>query len=202
LKPFIKLNLFIAIFILLVGTSAVAQKKTDKLNEFFEALAENQEFNGSVLVAERGRVIYEKSFGYADFPSKKFTTKNTLFPIASISKTITATAILQQVEKGKLRLDDAATKHLADFPYPQITIRHLLSHTSGLPPYNAFFDSVKTANPNRIFTNADFIQGLNANKKPLLNQPGENWNYDNTNYIVLALILEKVSGQSYGSYMK
>jgi tetratricopeptide (TPR) repeat protein len=119
-----------------------------------------------------------------------------------MSKTITATAILQQVEQGKLRLMDPVVKYLPDFPYPTITIRHLLSHTSGLPPYNAFFDSVQTAHPDSVFTNVDFIQGVNANKRPLLYQPGEKWNYDNVNFIVLALILEQVSGTPFNVYIE
>ena len=108
---------------------------------------------------------------------------------------------MQQVEKGKLKLGDSAAKYLPDFPYQNITIRNLLSHTSGLPSYNAFFNSIKSENPNKIFTNTDFIAGLNANKKPLIYQPGESWNYDNTNFIVLGLILEKVSGETYKEYI-
>lgn len=194
--------LTLVVLILLSGTSSRAQSKVNKLDDFFSALANNQGFNGNVLVAENGKILYERSFGQADFPSKRRNTPNTLFPIASITKTFMATAILQLVEKGKLRLNDAAAKHLPDFPYPEITIRHLLSHTSGLPPYNAFFDPLREANPNSVFTNADFLPRLNAYKKPLVYQPGESWNYDNTNYIVLALILEKVSGESYGKYIK
>lgn len=178
-----------------------AQNKRKQLDDFFSALAKNQDFNGNILVAEKGKVVYEKSFGFADFQSKKLNTKNTLFPVASISKTITATAILQQVESGKLKLDDSAAEYLPDFPYPQITIRHLLSHTSGLPPYNAFFDSLKDKT-NGHFTNSDFIAGLNANKKDLIYKSGESWNYDNVNYVVLALILEKVSGENYRKYVE
>jgi tetratricopeptide (TPR) repeat protein len=128
--------------------------------------------------------------------------KDTIFPIASITKTITATAILQQVEKGKIRLDDSAAKYLPDFPFPEITVRQLLSHTSGLPAYNAFFNSIVEKNPAVVFHNSDFNAGLNANKKPLIYQPGESWNYDNINFIVLALILEKVSGETYGEYVE
>jgi CubicO group peptidase (beta-lactamase class C family) len=197
-----KFELIIFVFIFLIGTNVSAQKRLKNFDEFFSALARNQDFNGNVLIAEKGRIIYERSFGYADFSAKRLNTKATLFPIASISKTITATAILQQIEKGKLSLNDPAAKYLPDFPYPEITIRHLLSHTSGIAPYNAFFDSVKAENPLKVFTNEDFISGLNANKKPLIYKPGESWNYDNTNFIVLALILEKVSGESYPVYVE
>lgn len=202
MKKFITFTFVIFAFICLIAVSVFPQNRIKNLDNFFSALAQNQDFNGNVLVAEKGKIIYEKSFGYADFPSKRLNTRNTLFPVASISKTITATAILQQIEKGKLQLDDPVAAILPDFPYPEITIRHLLSHTSGMPPYNASFDSIREAKPDRFFTNSDYLSGLNSNKKPLIYSPGESWNYDNTNFIVLALILEKVSGESYKNYIE
>ena len=84
MKPKIKLGIFI--FSLFFGTNILAQNKMKEFDRFFSALAVNQDFNGNVLVAEKGKIVYEKSFGYADFPGKKLNTKNTLFPIASISK--------------------------------------------------------------------------------------------------------------------
>lgn len=199
MKRIIEFTFFIFVFLTLVSVTVTAQKRAEKLDEFFLALAENRGFNGSVLVAEKGKVIYDKSFGYADFADKRLIQTETLFPIASITKTFAATAILQQVEKGKIRLDDPAKKYLPAFPYPEITVRHLLSHTSGMPANKAFFGD---ADPDKIFTNSDFIAGLNANKKPLIYQPGAGWNYDNINYIVLALILEKVSGENYSGYIE
>lgn len=190
---------FIFVFLTLISANTIAQNRAEKLDEFFTALVENQGFNGNVLVAEKGKIIYEKSFGFADFAGRKLNKANTNFPVASITKTFAATAILQQVEKGRIRLDDPAKKYLPAFPYPEITVRHLLSHTSGMPANRAFFGD---ANPNKIFTNADFIAGLKANKNSLIYQPGASWNYDNINYIVLALILEKVSGETYIGYIE
>lgn len=193
---------FIFIILALIGANAVAQKRVQKLDEFFQVLANNQGINGNILVAEKGKITYEKSFGYANFADKRLNDKNTLFPIASITKTIAATAILQQVEKGKIRLNDSVTKHLPEFPFPEINVRHLLSHTSGMPANKAFFGDVSETNADKIFTNSDFISGLNANKKPLIYQPGASWNYDNINFVVLALILEKVSGETYSGYIE
>jgi CubicO group peptidase (beta-lactamase class C family) len=195
-----KLGVFLMISF--AAACAAARTRVKDLDDYFMALAQNQQFNGNVLVAENGKILYEKSFGYSDFPDKTPNTRNTIFPLASISKTITATAVLQLYQEGKLRLTDPAVKYLSDFPYPTITIRHLLSHTSGLPPYNSYFDSEKEAHPERVFTNADFVRGLAASKKPLLYQPGEDGNYDNINFIVLALVLEKVSGMPYGDYVQ
>ena len=189
-----------AIFIITV--TAFSQSKTSALENYFSMLVKNQQFNGCVLVAENGRIVYEESFGFSDFANKNLNTKKSLFPIASITKTLTSTAILQMAQTGKLNITDPVVKYLDGFPYPAITIRHLLSHTSGLPPYNAYFDSIRKQHPNKIFTNADFINGLVANKKPLIYQPGEKGNYDNINFIVLALIIEKVSETSYNNYIK
>lgn len=200
-QVFSKLSIaFLSIF--LFQSVTAQQKAAAILDDYFIALHANRQFSGNVLVAEEGKIIYERSFGYADFPAQKLNSTNILFPIASISKTLTATGILQQIEKGNLRLTDPVVKYFPDFPYPAITIRHLLSHTSGLPPYNAFFDSIKAKYPGRVFTNRDFMAGLAANKKPLIYQPGEKVNYDNINFIVLALILEKVSGKSLEDYIK
>jgi CubicO group peptidase (beta-lactamase class C family) len=193
-----------SIFLLLIVAflSANAQNKKQSLDRYFSALIANDQFNGNVLVAENGKVIYQRSAGYSDFSTHTPNTKNTLFALASISKTITATAILQLAQAGKLNVDDPVIKYLPQFPYPDITIRHLLSHTSGLPPYNVFFDSVRKQHPEKVFTNKDFLTGLAANKKPLIYRPGDRGNYDNINFIVLALVIEKVSGSDYSGYIQ
>ena len=101
MKPKFKILLLV-----LISTSYLfAQSREANLEKYFSALVHNQQFNGNVLVAENGKIIYEKSSGYADFASRSPNTKTTLFPVASISKTITATAILQLVQKGKLKIN-------------------------------------------------------------------------------------------------
>jgi CubicO group peptidase (beta-lactamase class C family) len=179
-----------------------AQTREKELDIYFSALAQNNQFSGNVLIAQQGKNIFSKSFGYADFTDKKLNAYNTAFPIASISKTLTATAILQLSQSGLVKIDDPVINYLPTFPYPAITLKHLLSHTSGLPPYNAWFDSIKKQQPGKVFANADFLGGLAANKKPLLYQPGEKGNYDNINFIVLALIIEKVAGVPYPDYIQ
>jgi len=181
--------------------SAIAQGRVQDLDRYFRLLATNQDFNGNVLVAEHGKIIFERSFGYSDFSEHRLNRKDISFPIASVSKLLTATAILQLAQQGRLRLADPVVKYLPTFPYPEITVRHLLSHTSGLPSYNTFFDSVREKSRDRVFTNVDFLPGLNAKRLPLIYPPGTKGNYDNINYIVLALILEKVSGGPYRTYI-
>ena len=196
----LKLKLFA--FIIFIGFNCFAQTNKIGLDNFFSTLSQNQQFNGNVLIAENGKIVYEKSFGYADFSSKKLNTKQTTFPIASITKTFTATAILQLFEKGKLNVNDPVSKYLIDFPYPSITIRHLLSHTSGLQPYDNFFDSLRLLRPDTVFTNRDIVKRYATLKLPLFYQPGEACNYDNVNYIFLALIVGMASGTSYQNYVR
>lgn len=174
----------------------------DGLDEDFQKRVERLQFNGGVLVARNDEVVFKRAYGFADFATRRRNTPALEFPIASISKLLTATAILQLVQAGKARPDDAVAKYLPSFPYPQITLRHLLSHTSGLPPYNAYFGPLWKESPGRVFTNADFLPVVSRNPVPLLYEPGDRGNYDNVNYIVLALLLEKISGQSYPAYIE
>ncbi|WP_176113011.1 serine hydrolase [Sediminibacterium ginsengisoli] len=172
-----------------------------KLDAFFKKMAETRQFSGNVLVAENGKVVFRGSYGYADFVTHQPNRADISFPIASISKTITATAVLQLAEKGKLTVNDPVSRHLSGFPYA-VTIRQLLSHTSGLPPYNAFFKSALAKDPKRIFTNTDFLPAVMQEKPALIYEPGSSGNYDNVNYLVLALIIEKLSGKSYPAYIQ
>ena len=192
----------IIIYFLATSTCLFAQNRQQILERYVSALVENQQFNGNILVEEKGKILFKQSFGYADFGNKRLNTANTLFPFASISKTITATAILRLVQSEKVSLGDFVTKYLPGFPYPNISIKHLLSHTSGLPPYNAYFDSVRQRHPSRVFTNKDFMKGLIQHYQPLRYTPGEKGNYDNINFIVLALVIEKASGMSFTDYVK
>jgi CubicO group peptidase (beta-lactamase class C family) len=197
-----KMTIKIALILNLFIVSSTAQTVENELEYFFTTLARNNHFNGNVLISEYGKIIYEKSFGFADFENNKVNTSKSRFPIASITKTFTATAILQLVEKGKLKVKDPVIKYLPEFPYPAITIRHLLSHTSGLQPYDNFFDSLRIAHPDTVFTNKDILPRYAALKLPLLYRPGDYGNYDNVNYIFLALIVEKVSGIPFHDYLK
>ena len=175
---------------------------TKNLDKYFSQLYKYREFNGNVLIAEKGKVIYEKSFGYADFASKRLNKKKSTFPIASITKTFTATAILQLNEQGKLSVNDKVIKYFPEFPYPAITIKNLLSHTSGLRPYDNFFDSLRQAAPDTVFTNKDILPRFASLKLNLKFKPGDNSDYENTNYIFLALIVEKVSGIQFHEYIQ
>ena len=193
---------YLVLFLCGLGSSAFAQNSPRALDTYFSTLAQHHRLNGAVLVAQAGKVVYEKAFGYADFSARRPNTLSQTFPVASITKTVTATAVLQLQEQGQLRGGDRVQQHLPDFPYPTVTIRHLLSHTSGLPPYDAFFDSLRQAQPTRVFTNRDVLPRFAARPLPLLYPPGDSGNYDNINYVFLALLIEKVTGTSFQAYVK
>lgn len=193
--------LIVIIFIFLTSVFCLAQTNPQTLDEFFTALESDKNINGNVLVAGNGKILYKKSFGYADFENKKLNSDNTRFQFDSISKTITAVAVLHLKEIGKLNLDDKFIKYFPQFPYATVSIRQMLSHTSGLPDTNLFEETV-TKNPDKIVTNEDIIPAMIVSKRPLRFQPGERWSYTNSNFNLLALLVEKISGLKFEDYLK
>jgi CubicO group peptidase (beta-lactamase class C family) len=200
--------LHIVASIFLFPALAAGQNRATELDKYFSSLARNGSFNGNVLVAENGKIVYEKSFGYADFSGKRLNTASTSFPAASITKTVVATSILQLQEKGKLNINDAYIKYFPSFPYPGVTLKQLLSHTSQLPSgaFYRYLDSVRNIAPDTFFVNSDVIPSLINMKKPLVGVGKENdrasFAYSNVNYYLLALLIEKLSGVPYAAYLK
>lgn len=181
------------LLLLLVCTSGFAEP-TRRVDSLMSTLYKLDQFSGSILVAENGKALYSKSFG----PENQ---SGSVYTLGSVSKTLTATAILQLKEQNLVELDAKLANYLPDFPYPGITIRHLLTHTSSLPDYN-LYEAEMEQKPGKIFSNADVIPSLINWKKSLPFQPGEKWSYSNTNYCLLALVIEKVSGMSFEKYMQ
>lgn len=177
------------------------QGQQKPINAYFDELGQRRQHNGNILVADNASPIINFSSGYADFHTQMPNTPATRFNLASISKVITATAILQLRDKGKFSLDDAVGQYLPGFPYKDIKIRHLLTHTSGLPDLELFEDLVKQF-PDTIITNRDILPELNKWKQGLYFKPGDEFRYCNTEYNLLALLIEKVSGMSFPSYLK
>lgn len=173
-----------------------------EIKDFFSTLAKNDLFCGSVLVSKSGEDIFSNSYGYSNIDKKEKITEKSQFPIASVSKTFTAVAILQLKQKGKLNIDDPVQKYLLDFPYPNVSIKHLLSNTSGLVQEYHLFDNVIKENPVKIISNADIIPVLIDNKVPLSFAPGDKWEYNNVNFCLAALIVEKIAGISFGDYLE
>ncbi|MEZ0541364.1 serine hydrolase [Fibrella arboris] len=173
-----------------------------RIDSFLTTLAQHQLFNGSMLVAEQGQIIYQRSVGFADTRRQVRHTDTTTFNLASLSKPFTAVAVLQLVEKKKLTLDDPLVTYFPDFAYPAVTIRHLLTHTSGLPQLERQEDAYSNAHPDELISNQTVYRHLIELKKPLLFQSGDKWAYNNTNYMLLAMLVEKVSRQPFATYLK
>jgi len=151
-------------------------------------------FSGVALVADNGKAIYHKAFGYREFANQIPLQTSDIFELASVTKQFTAMIIMMLKEKGKLDYDDLAEKYV-DIPYKGITIRHLLTHTSGLPDYQDVMD--KYWDKSKVAGNADAIEYLNKYAPPKLFKPGEKYTYSNTGYLLLASIAEKASGKDY-----
>ena len=178
--------------------------RTLKINSFFNKKYKNRVFNGNILFAEKGQIITSNSYGYSNFRNKEKLTKNHSFQLASVSKPFTAIAILQLIEKGEINLNDTLQKFFPDFPYKKITIHQLLSHRSGMSKYTHFCDAPDSIWPDKNLTinNKDVIE-IMSKIVPLINYPpGKRYYYCNTNYLLLASIVEKVSGMSFKHYMK
>lgn len=158
-------------------------------------------FNGGVLIAKNGTIVYEKYTGFHDLRQKDSLNADVPFQIASTSKTLTAAGVLKLVQEGKMGLNDPVTKYFPQFPYTAVTVKMLLNHRSGLPNYLNYMDRSPWPHMQQA-SNTDVLNTL-INWHPVqAYQPDRHFNYCNTNYVLLALIIEKVSGQSYPQYMK
>ena len=132
--------------------------KKQEIDSFYKINWPNNSANGSFLVAKNGQIIYEKYEGYADFRDKRVITKSTPLHIASVSKVITATAILKLVNAKRIELDQKVNTILKEFPYPDVTVKTLLNHRSGMRNYAYFTDRDKTAwDRHNILTNQDIL---------------------------------------------
>jgi len=156
-------------------------------------------FSGSILIAKKGKVILKEGYGLANYELSVPNTPQTKFHIASISKVFTAAAILMLEEKGLLAVDDPLTKYVPDYPGGEkITLHHLLVHTSGIPNINNF---PEYGNWSRFpQTPASLIEKFKD--RPLNFPPGTRYDYSNSNYNVLAAVIENISGRSYGEFLK
>ncbi len=156
-------------------------------------------FNGNILVSEKGHVIYKGSFGYKNLLTKEPLDIDTPFQLASVSKQFTAVAIMQLMEKGKLKYTDPVFKHVPNFPFDSsITIFSLLTHSSGIPNYIYCLD--KVYNKTIPLTNKLVVDLMGIHNPGINYLPNARFNYNNSNYMYLAYIVEKLSGLDFRTY--
>jgi CubicO group peptidase (beta-lactamase class C family) len=167
------------IILLLAFTSAVNAQNANKdaVDRIVTAFAEQHSFSGVVLVADKGKIQYEKAVGYREFAGQIPLKKTDIFELASVSKQFTAMVIMMLKERNLLQYDDPVEKYLV-IPYKGITIRNLLTHTSGLPDYQEIMDA--HWDKTKVAGNNDIIAYLNQYHPPVLFEPGTKYNYSNT----------------------
>lgn len=175
-------------------------KLFDKEDAYIRAEVASHFFRGAVLVGIDGKIAFEKAYGSGDEEWGTNNTVHTKFRIASLGKQFTGACILLLQERGLLNVHDPISRYLSGLPqaWQAITIHHLLTHTSGIPNYTS---SPEIARINRTGATPQQMIELVADK-PLDFTPGTKWNYSNTGYILLGMIIEKISGLSYNEFVK
>jgi len=198
MKNLIVLSAFLA------AACTVPEKKADPLlasiDSVMTSVVDTARFNGNVLVARDGEIVYQKSFGASNFYTNEMLNDTSVFELASVSKGFTAMAIMILHERGKLSYEDDVRKYIPELPYEGMTIRHFLTHTSGIGEYEDLI--VKTVDDSKkIATNDDIIAVFAKEKPAVLFKPGEKWQYSNTAYAMLATIVQRVSGNPFGEFL-
>lgn len=171
-----------------------------KSNSFFKAYLNPETFSGQFLVAKYGKVVYFKAEGYSNCNDKEKINSKTPLHVASVSKVATALAVLRLVDQNKIKLNDDIQTYFPDLPYKGITVKMLLNHRSGIPYYGYF--PHKLWKPGKIMHNKDVLKLLIENKIPLNFPSDTKFAYSNTNFVLLALIVEKVTEKSFSEAMK
>ena len=208
-----------------IGLSVTDKEKLKaEVKAKYELLLGKKGFSGEIVVAKNGEIIFEDYQGYSDFGSKTAMSPETSIHLASISKTFTGMAALKLWEQHKLDLKAPVTKYVPNFPYTEVTIEQLLSHRSGLPDYTVFMEShkymmtqvknkkgrwvkkiqlIKSETPFKqgIYNNQDVLDFMVSKKPAPQSNPDRVFKYCNTNFVLLALIIEKITGQEFPTYM-
>ena len=190
----------LAAVLLLIAGPAAAQDAAARMDEVVRQQVDKKQFMGAVLVARAGAPVFSRAYGFANLEWEVPNTTDAKFRIGSVSKQFTAAAILLLEQSGKLRVEDLVKKHLPDAPpaWDKITIHHVLTHTSGIPSFTGFADYAVTKKLPATLEN--LYQSFR--NRPLDFEPGQKWTYSNSGYVLLALLVEKVSGMKYDDYLR
>lgn len=180
--------------------SSQAAPDISRMEQIIQDSVSRKEFMGTVLVAQGDKILLDKGYGFANLEWDVPNTPSTKFRLGSVTKQFTAACILLLEERGKLSVDDLVKKYISDAPaaWDKITIRNLLTHTSGIPNYTDFpdFGVFQTTHVTAEQLVAHFRD------KPLDFQPGEKWSYSNSGYSLLGYLIEKISGESYEKFLQ
>ncbi|MDR6967281.1 CubicO group peptidase (beta-lactamase class C family) [Flavobacterium arsenatis] len=185
-----------------VPTAKFVEEKKVVIDGFYKKYWQKNKVSGSFLVAKNGKIIFEKYAGYANYEKKDSLTQDTPIHLASVSKVLTAAATMELVHSGKIKLDQKVNTILKTFPYEEITVRTLLNHRSGLTNYAYYFDDREKWNHSKLLTNQDILDLFIKYDAGLDFKTDKKFAYCNTNYAMLALIIEKITGMHYAAAMK
>src|ERR1700704_1575372 len=189
---------------LILATACLAQDKNSsesvaRMEQIIQANVPKQ-FMGTVLLAQDGKILLDKGYGFANLEWEIPNTPTTKFRLGSVTKQFTAASILLLEERGKLKVEDPVKKYMPDAPaaWDKITIFHVLTHTSGIPSLTSFPDF--ESHEAQAMTPDKLVEWFRD--KPLEFEPGTKWNYSNSGYILLGYLIEKISGQSYSEFIQ
>jgi CubicO group peptidase (beta-lactamase class C family) len=192
------------ILALLLASSCFAQDKISnesatRMEQIVQSYVPGK-FMGTVLVAQDGKIVLDKGYGFANVEWDIPNTPTTKFRLGSLTKQFTAASILLLEERGKLKIEDPVKKYMADAPaaWDKITIFHVLTHTSGIPSFTGFADY--DSRQAQVITPEKLVEWFRD--KPLEFEPGTKWNYSNSGYVLLGYLIEKISGQSYSDFVQ
>lgn len=183
-------------------TAEYINSKRPAINSFYNKNWPNKSANGSFLVAKNGQIIYEKYEGYANFRTKRLITSATPLHLASVSKVLTATAVLKLINAKRIDLNQKVNTILKEFPYPDVTIKTLLNHRSGMRNYAYFTDKKDIWDRHNILSNQNILTIMATKDIGLEFKTDTRFSYCNTNYTMLALIIEKITKLSYKEAME
>ena len=200
-EPIVEKRAFIAPEGIFYDIEQIAnQQKALRLDSIFKRYNKKGLFNGTVIYAENGKEVFKGAYGYADFRKKETLNTESAFQLASVSKMFTATAIMILKEEGKLNYDDTITKFIPEFPYSGISLRLLMNHRSGLSRYMSLSD--KYWNINKPINNEQVVELFVKYKPAPYFKPDKGFHYCNTNYALLASVVERISGKTFDVFVK
>jgi CubicO group peptidase (beta-lactamase class C family) len=188
-------------FVLFVSIAVLARAQdVSRMDQIVQSYVSAKTFMGTVLVARGGDVLFSKGYGMANLEWDIPNSPSTKFRLGSVTKQFTAASILLLEERGKLKVEDPVKKYMPDAPaaWDKITIFHVLTHTSGIPSFTGFPDYKQT----EPFETTPEKLVARFRDKPLDFQPGEKWSYSNSGYVLLGYLIEKISGQSYATFVQ
>lgn len=187
----------------LKSIEAIPELEKNEIERYFKNFVRRRRFNGQIVVAKNGQIVFDTVNGYANIRKRIKLTDTSSMQLASITKTLTATVVLQLLEEEKIKLNDSLTRFLPDLPehYQRIKIKHLLAHQSGLAQYYYYCDHVMD-NKEHFIYNDTVLCVINFHNPDHYYPPGRKYNYSNTNYVLLASVIESIEKKPYKTVLK